>query len=530
MQTLSPPRSGWFDISNIQNHADMKQLLLFILPFLFLSCDSDSSKKETPDKPAEESQAPDALLDAVLNKSFSGIVNVQKDSKTYAHLLELAEEAVSQAAGKTKHELPLLYQEKNFPTEYNYYTGSQTNTDATYKTMIGWLAAMQLSELCPMKRNALYKAGYEAGGYNMNSKIYGYHFMTDPNVARLVASAVYAALHSSATDTEAMRSEVGGTKYTRTLAALFDDEPRVHVTDDAFYVDLRQFMASAPGPYAPGYTDRGSVNPTFPDDKASNGCLNIDMAIYYTVLEKRNLPDERAVQAVADKDGDIHHLFGLDKRDIGGMYDVNAVFGSTTIGETIDPDGKTASFIELVQNAGSSARGILQHANPSIGATEYGRLRPGCSEQREGMRKSYTDDRLNVLASFLIEDSDGNRETYEEDGIEVFYYNEYGEWTNEAVQSEEEYEDMVKDLLYANSYPSGHASGIWSAAMTLIELYPKKADLIMRAANDFALSRVISRYHWNSDVIQGKVVGSVMNPVCHAASDYYTLLDAAKAR
>ena len=66
--------------------------------------------------------------------------------------------------------------------------------------------------------------------------------------------------------------------------------------------------------------------------------------------------------------------------------------------------------------------------------------------------------------------------------------------------------------------------------MTLIEIYPKKADLIMRAANDFALSRVISRYHWNSDVIQGKVIGSIMNPVCHAASDYFTLLESAKAR
>ena len=511
----------------------MKQLWLLIMPFFLLSCDSEgtqNARQEEPEPVEEESLEADALLNSVLDKSFSGIVNVQKNSKTYLHLLELAEEAVSQAAGKTKHGLPLLYQEKNFPTEYNYYTGSQTNIAATYKTIIGWLAAMQLSELCPAKRNALYKAGYEAGGYNMKSNIYGYHFMTDPNVARLVASAVYAAMHSSATDTETMRSEVGGSKYTRTLAALFDDEPRVNVTDDAFYVDLRRFMASAPGPYAPGYTDRSALNPTFSDDKASNGCLNTDMAIFYTVFEQRNLPDERTLQAVADKDGDTHHLFGSDKHDIGGMYDFTAVFGAKTIGEFIEPDGKIASFIELVQNAGSSARGILQHANPSVGATEYGRLRPGCSEQQECVRRSFSDDRLNVLASFLIEDNDGNKETYEEDGIEVFYYDENGEWTNDVVQTEEEYEDMVKDLLYANSYPSGHASGIWSAAMTLIEIYPKKADLIMRAANDFALSRVISRYHWNSDVIQGKVIGSIMNPVCHAASDYFTLLESAKAR
>ena len=30
-------------------------------------------------------------------------------------------------------------------------------------------------------------------------------------------------------------------------------------------------------------------------------------------------------------------------------------------------------------------------------------------------------------------------------------------------------------------------------------------------------------------VIQGRIVGSVMNPVCHAASDYHELLETAKA-
>ena len=41
------------------------------------------------------------------------------------------------------------------------------------------------------------------------------------------------------------------------------------------------------------------------------------------------------------------------------------------------------------------------------------------------------------------------------------------------------------------------------------------------------LSRTISRYHWNSDVIQGKIAGSTINPVCHATSDYNQLLEAA---
>lgn len=512
----------------------MKQFLLFVLPFVFLSCDSTSGARWVPDDPDEPDKqeiivgGADAYLDAVLKNSFDGIVSVKKDSKTYAHLLAMAKEAVAQTKGKSEAGLPLLYQRDNFPTAYDYFQGWDVDTAAVYKTMVGWLCAMQLSELNPMKRNALYKAGYEAGGYNMNSKIYEYHFKNDPNVARLVASAVYAALHSSA-DTDAMRTEVGGAKYSRTLAAMFDDEPRNHVTDDAFYVDLRKFMASAPGPYAPGYTDRSMLNPTLPDHKTSNGCLSMDMSIYFTVTEHFNLPEERSVQAIADEDGDVHHLFGTDKRDIGGQYDFNAVFGSKTIGETIDPEGKIATLVALVQSCGSSARGILQHADPSLGGVEYGRMRPGCSEEKEGQRKSYYDDRLNVLTCFAIEDNDGHKTTYDEDGVEKYYYDENGDWTNVYVQSEEDYEEIARDLLYANSYPSGHASGIWSAAMTLIELFPQKADLIMRAANDFANSRVISRYHWNSDIIQGRVIGSLMNPVCHAAFDYDTLLQAAKS-
>jgi len=497
--------------------------LLLILLFTFVSCDEFGS--DGSDGPPETEVS--LLLDAVLKDGFGQTIHIKRSSDTYAYLLALSEEAVSQARGKSNVGLPLLYQEKNFPSVYDYYTGHKTDSVALYKTMIGWLSAMQLSELCPSKRNQFYRAGYEAGGHTMYKTIYGYHFKSDPNVARLVASAVYAAMHSiSKPDTETMRKEMGGSKYGRTLAQVLEQESRTHVTDDAFYVDLRMFMASAPGPYAPDHQYRDDNNPTFPDEKLPNGCLKVDMDIYNHIVEKYNLPDKRAVQAIADKEGGIHHFFGTDKRNVGGMYDFNAVFGQSTIGTTINPDGKIASFILLMRDAGSSTRGILQHTDYSVGPYEYGRLRPGCSESFEAVRKSYTDDRLNVLSKFVIEDNDGHKETYEADGIEKYYYDN-GNWTSAEIQSEEDYENWTKEQLYANSYPSGHSSAIWSVAMSLIELYPQKADLIMRAANDFALSRTISRYHWNSDVIQGKVAGSTINPVCHATSDYNQLLEAA---
>lgn len=485
----------------------MKRLFLLILPFAFLSCDSDDGNKEL-----KEQEKANDLFEMVLNDSFNNIIKVQKDSKTYIYLQKLIEEAIAQSENKSKFGLPLLYQEKNFPSVYNYLAEPRIDTLAVQKTMIGWLCAMQLSELCPSKRNALYKAGYEAGGYNMSSYIYGYHFKNDPNVARLVASSVYAAMHTTAKpDIATMRTEIGGCQYSKALIALYDDESRVHVTDDAFYVDLRKFMASAPGPYSPLYANRSGLNPTFPDEKDANGCLKIDMDIYNTIVAENNLPDQRTVQAIADEDNDVHHLFGSDKRGVGGLYDFNAVFGESTIGETISTEGQIAEFISIVEKIGIQARSILQHVDSSVGYYEYGRLRPGCSEQQENKRKSYSDDRLNVLHSFVIEDNDGNSVTF-----------------GEGIETPEQYEEAAKDILFASSYPSGHAAGIWSAAMSMIELYPQKADLIMKAANDFATSRVISRYHWNSDIIQGRVIGSIMNPVCHATSDYNSLLDAAR--
>ncbi len=58
-----------------------------------------------------------------------------------------------------------------------------------------------------------------------------------------------------------------------------------------------------------------------------------------------------------------------------------------------------------------------------------------------------------------------------------------------------------------------------------MELMPQLADKIMRAANQFAVNRTVARYHWTSDTINGRVLGSATNAVSHAASDYEELLE-----
>jgi hypothetical protein len=49
---------------------------------------------------------------------------------------------------------------------------------------------------------------------------------------------------------------------------------------------------------------------------------------------------------------------------------------------------------------------------------------------------------------------------------------------------------------------------------------PENADVILKAVCDFANSRVICRYHNQSDVIHGLVIGSMMIPVLHATTNY----------
>jgi membrane-associated phospholipid phosphatase len=93
-----------------------------------------------------------------------------------------------------------------------------------------------------------------------------------------------------------------------------------------------------------------------------------------------------------------------------------------------------------------------------------------------------------------------------------------------GIKSPADFEEYQKTHLYANSYPSGHSSGMFCCSMLLMELLPNKADKILRAANQYAVNRTIARYHWTSDTINGRVLGSATNAICHAASDYYKML------
>ena len=477
--------------------------------------------KPKPDAPkppvVEEKPKYDEEFEGYLDK-YSAFAKIERDSYTYRYFYELFREAKSQLRIDTCHGLPILLKKENFPTLYEW--GDKGDAQKAQDTLIGWLFSLQLAELKPYYRADIFKVGYEMGGYDRYSNIYGYKFELDPNIMRILAGAIYPAMKGWRKPvTETLRKEVEGTMYGRTLKQLYTDEKRDNVSPSGFFTDFRVFLPTAPAPYLSTYSKRSDrTYPNEPRDEFDN--LKMDRNIHEMIVEMYNLSQpehyQETVQAIADKEASKEHLFGKNRET--KHYHFHPVFGEDTIGKELPYDGVLGDFAYLCLQTGSASRAIMQSA--TITPPQYGRLRPGCSWTREEKKNSKTDDRRNVLTNFEIEDGDGSP---------TGYYDKNGNWVyKNAINNPEEFEEYQKTHLYANSYPSGHSSGMFCCSMVLMELLPNKADLILRAANQYAVNRTIARYHWTSDTINGRVLGAATNAICHAASDYYDMLNKIK--
>jgi len=490
------------------------------------------------EEPKEESvlqeptvkEMPKKTLGDCIN-AFGEFVSVPNDGMTYKFLESLYNEAQGQFNGVSYNELPLLYKKENFPNVYDIY-GGRVAEGASFNSMMGWVFALLLMGLKPKKRNQIGKIGYEFGGYTYSSPIFGYEFKSDPNVARLVGSMVLAAmLGKKQPDLRAMSAEIGGTTYPNGLSYYLDiglnhlktadDVQKNVVSKSGFYVDFRQFMPSSAGPYDKNYKSRPANIMTDAKDEYLN--TKMDRDIHEFIVKTFNLDTtdlaihQRTVQAIADKEQSVNHLFGSNK--IVGGYEFSPVFGKNSIGKKIKTDGGIANLAWSIQAIATYFRLVLQ--NKADSPAYYGRLRPGCDWTEEKKKNSSTDDRRNILVDITIEDNDGEKES------SYGYYNDEGIWVHTEVEASKFAEEQ-KNHLGANSYPSGHSSGIWCVAMMLSELMPEKTDLIMREANEFSINRTVTRFHWTSDTIFGRILGSVANLMCHATTDYLTLLGIAK--
>ncbi len=84
------------------------------------------------------------------------------------------------------------------------------------------------------------------------------------------------------------------------------------------------------------------------------------------------------------------------------------------------------------------------------------------------------------------------------------------------------------ELAEDGSYPSGHAAVGWAWALVLAELVPDRADRILARGRAFGQSRVVCNVHWQSDVVEGLVVGAAVVARLHADADFRRDLEAAR--
>ena len=455
-------------------------------------------------------QDPVVVLTDEMVEAFAGLVMVQKGTKTYAYLTDLIREADGQYRRTTSpHGLPMVFDKQNFPSVLDYY-GKESDEDRAFRGLCGWLTALLLTELRPDLRNELLQAGYNFGP-DKDVYIYRYEFRSDQNIIRLGGSVIYAAMRGLLKpDTQTMRSEVGGELVKHTLHGVAEGE--FNDLED-YFVTIARFMPTAPGPYLKRYSDRSSVGgePYPGAEKFDDGNLTPDSKIHKTIIEHYNLGGEefhlRVVQAIADKEADVHHLFGdAVKTD---HFAFRPVFGVDSIGRRLDPDGRLAAAARDIGIIASMAR------HPLLDGHQYGRRRPG---QTENDGVAY-DDPLGILVNYEIENNDGHP---------VGYYDREGIYSHGIDAEPEDFDYESRHEVYANSYPSGHSAYIWSIGLLLIELMPGLAHLIMRAANGYAVSRQITRFHYNSDTLMGRVIAAAMAPVIRATADYQQVLDAAR--
>lgn len=58
------------------------------------------------------------------------------------------------------------------------------------------------------------------------------------------------------------------------------------------------------------------------------------------------------------------------------------------------------------------------------------------------------------------------------------------------------------------SYPSGHTAIGWTQALVLTQVAPERANAVLKRGFAFGESRVVCNAHWQSDIIEGKVVAA----------------------
>lgn len=445
---------------------------------------------EEPEIPIKDEEDDRTFIFNGLIDYFSAVVPIDKGGNVFKYLRQLYDSIPSYKG-----------MENNFPTIYDY-SGETHNTYVHYQ-LCAWLFGAVLTEIVPEKRQELAQAAYNYVVNGADQPTYGWTSDSDPNQARMMASAIYSISRDSSVIPE-LRKELNSKMLT------YKDDI------SECYIDCTKFMPTAPPPYIKGYENRSKGTPVDADNTASvDEQINDYVAQYYNLDTKDAEKCQTTIQAIANKEYHKQHLFGKPRTVTDKKYGTmtfNPVFGVHNIGIEIPDNGDIANFVYDFGKVCSATRITLLDQ-------EYGRRRPGQGD-KDGSANA--DSKQRALVNYAIEEGDGHTTGYYDKG--GYYVDGNGNYVGD-------YETYYQGQLYANSYPSGHSAYIEGVGLMLMMVMPDKADLILKATNEFAISRCICRYHWMSDTIHGRVIGSTMVPVLAATTntDFDNLLNKAKA-
>lgn len=86
-------------------------------------------------------------------------------------------------------------------------------------------------------------------------------------------------------------------------------------------------------------------------------------------------------------------------------------------------------------------------------------------------------------------------------------------------------EDALKNN---GSYPSGHACAAWLYALVMSEIAPDYQEKLLARAFKYGNGRVITGYHWQSDVDMGRLAGAAVYARMHTNHDFMEQLELAQ--
>ncbi|MRW82689.1 phosphatase PAP2 family protein [Pseudoduganella sp. FT26W] len=87
---------------------------------------------------------------------------------------------------------------------------------------------------------------------------------------------------------------------------------------------------------------------------------------------------------------------------------------------------------------------------------------------------------------------------------------------------------ICKTKTIDDSYPSGHATAGYLAALTLVEMVPEQRDAILARADAYAHNRLVCGVHYPSDIAASKLLAYTTHAVMETNPQYQAELAAAK--